>query len=1223
MTTDRDHAFAYLPLDRRVALANGHALPSDVRGTALEADLSGFTALTEALTKEYGEQRGAEELARRLNILYDGLLTEVHRYGGTVLYFSGDAFTSWLDGDDGSRAVTCAQLMQQWMGEHAAELRAGPAYPDVPLPRLKVAIATGRTHRFLIGDPDVQLLEVLAGRLVDDLAEVEHGAEPGEIVLTVSTRELLGERVTTGSRGELLTANLGPVEPVLADPDTITDAADVELARPWLPRQVFDRLAAGGGDFLAELRPVTAIFLRFGGIDYDGDPHAYDRLDTFTRVTQSIMRDYDGMLVQITIGDKGAYVYAVFGAPNAHEDDPTRALLAALQLRDLGGTDGLVEPVSIGVATGRLRAGAYGGRHRRNYGVIGDTVNLTARLMQAAAPGEIVVSRAVQSAARSGFRWTKPQELTVKGKAAPIPVISLEGVEAKGAVLATQTAWTTVLGRDDELQALRGHLDSAVDGAGHVLAITGEAGLGKTTLAVVLSRIAASSGVVVLHSECPSYGVTGSYVVWQRIWTALLGLDDVEPELRVEKVVQRLSDVGPQLAPRAPLLAPVLGLSMADTELTAGMDAKVRKTALEATLAEWLRAGVTRPMLIVIEDCHWIDPLSEDLLEAVGRVVRDLPVLILLTHRHRSEPEGGPLSVSRQPHFQELPLGPLGDADIARLIANAVGDSLPPELALAVRALGPRAEGNPFYAAELVQYILGLGPTALDPARLAEMPSSLQSLVLSRIDRLDTRPRTTVRVAGVIGRTFETDVLVPVHHDADSAAALAPDLDALEQARLVSGEDADRERYSFIHAVTQEVAYSTTSTNTRADLHGRIGRVIEARPETDSARRLELLAHHFARSDDADRRRRYVLEAAHAAQARYANAAAIELYRNVLPLLEGAARREALLDLGRTLGLTGAWPGAEDAFVTAARESERDHDDRLLGVATTERAEVLRKQGRLAEAAPLFESARTLLEQGGFAPEVADVLHYEGTLAAQRGDYDTATQRYTESLASRRELGDQRGQARSLNGLGIVAEYEGRLAEASELYQHALAILVELGDVWGTAALTNNAGMALLLQDDAAGARPLFERAVALQREIGDPQMLANFLSNLGDAARELGDLDAAASTYAESLALADQVDELWLIAYLFEDVAMLAASRGAAAAALRMAAAGARLRSELGTPLPAQSQARLEERLGIARAALTPDESDAATSAGADLAVTDAVAQAQSLLVGIGSTPQ
>ena len=253
---------AYVARDRRRALAAGLDLPDRVSGAALFADVSGFTPLAATLSAELGAERGPEELTACLNRVFHAVIERLDAFGGEVIYFSGDAITCWLDGDDGSRAVACALAMQEVMEDVGAH-DARPGGSEVRL-GMKVAIAVGAARRFVVGDPALQLLDVLAGRLVDDLAAAEQHARRGEVVLDESALEALGDGVVLGERRRdpasgrevAVVAGLrsareeGPVDEV--------DPLPEDLVRPWLLPAVYERLRTGRGEFLAELRPGGA-----------------------------------------------------------------------------------------------------------------------------------------------------------------------------------------------------------------------------------------------------------------------------------------------------------------------------------------------------------------------------------------------------------------------------------------------------------------------------------------------------------------------------------------------------------------------------------------------------------------------------------------------------------------------------------------------------------------------------------------------------------------------------------------------------------------------------------------------------------------------------------------------------------------------------------------------------------------------------------------------------
>ena len=513
------HLQAYIPGDRRRALARGEAMPDRVHGAALFADISGFTPLTEALSAELGAHRGAEELTKHLNRVFHALIEELHRFGGEVIYFSGDAITCWFDGDDGARATACGLAMQETMrGLH-----------DVVTPRgtrvtlaMKAAIAVGPARRFVVGDPDVQLIDVLAGRLIDALATAEHHAVPGEVILDQSALDALRDRIVVGdvrhdhsSREYATVVRTLTQVPELATPEG-PEALAEDVARRWVLPALYERLRTGSGEFLTELRPAYPLFARFGGIDYDDDA-APAKLDEFVRHVQRIFAAYGGNLVHLSVGDKGAYLYGVFGSPQAHEDDAARALAAALELRELPKVTAVSE-LQIGITYGRLRSGMYGHEHRQAFTCLGDAVNLAARLMSHAPHGQILVSSAVHDAAREKFAWNALEPIHVKGKREPVQPYALTASVKRAQRSEAATSELPMIGRAVELNLLTAGLDAALAGNGSVIGIAADAGMGKSRLIAEFARQARTRGILVATGECQAFGSNTSYFAWREIW---------------------------------------------------------------------------------------------------------------------------------------------------------------------------------------------------------------------------------------------------------------------------------------------------------------------------------------------------------------------------------------------------------------------------------------------------------------------------------------------------------------------------------------------------------------------------------------------------------------------------------------------------------------------------------------------------------------------------------
>ena len=433
MARSTDRPSAYIPGDRRRAIAAGTTLPSRVRGSALFADISGFTPLTEALAEELGSQRASEVLTGHLNRVFHAVIAELDRHGGEVIYFSGDAITCWLDGDDGARAAACGLAMQAAIARERrrSRRREGGCCSS----RSRLPWRSARHGRFVVGDPEIQLIDVLAGGIVDRLAEAEHHAEAGEVVLDPSALDSLSGRVElvesrAGEEG-ISVGVLGRLtgELLEAAARSPTRSLPDELARPWLLPAVYERLSTGRGEFLAELRPAYPMFVSFGGIDYDEDESASEKLDEFVRAAQRVLSDLGGNVLQLTLGDKGAYLYGVFGTPFAHEDDARSRLCRGARARRPSRAPTAARDIRIGITHGRLRSGTYGHARRR-------TFVLPRRRRQPGRQADVEGSgrRRSSSPSSSGGAPARAspgrelEPLQLKGKAAPVAAYPLTRV---------------------------------------------------------------------------------------------------------------------------------------------------------------------------------------------------------------------------------------------------------------------------------------------------------------------------------------------------------------------------------------------------------------------------------------------------------------------------------------------------------------------------------------------------------------------------------------------------------------------------------------------------------------------------------------------------------------------------------------------------------------------------------------------------------------------------
>ena len=1178
----------YIPVDRRHALAQGISLPERTNGAALFTDISGFTPLMEAMARVFGPRRGAEELTRQLNLVYDALITQVDRYGGSVIGFAGDAMTCWFQ-DPGStdspriaasRAVAAALACQVVMQRFASVVM--PDGSAVAL-AMKASVASGPARRFIVGDPAIQLMDALTGETLARMAAGEQMASKGEVLVDAPTASLLQDCLHCAGWREAEDGGLrfAVVDSLDAEieaapwPALSADALSEEQVRVWLLLPVYERLREGLGEFLTELRPAVVLFLRFEGIDYDSDPGAGARLDAFVRWVQTVFSRHEGYLLQLIIGDKGNYLYGAFGAPVAHEDDAHRAVSAALALRTLPSSLDFIRPVQIGISQGTTRAGSYGGTTRRTYGVLGDEVNLAARLMQNAAPGHVLVSQHVQKAVANAFVCESLPPILVKGKSEPVPVARLIGAgkEVSSALyISARSAASKLVGREAELARLRSILEQALAGAGQIVRIEGGTGVGKSRLAAEFAAEADQQGARICIGVCNNIARDVVYVSWRSVFRRLLDLsaestvgDDAAFNARLlEQVKAAIEPLNPDWRIRLPLLGDLLGLPIPDNATTGAFDPRLRQEALFAFAVELLQiCALRQPVLMLIDDAQWMDEASLGLTLALGRVVSGLPALLMLIHRSLAR-EDKPLlpGLNRLSCYHQIDLGELARDAVADLVTRRlnvppIGGRLSP---LAAALIHARAQGNPFFAEALTDALRESGDlicrtgtwelsdalvnalraanclsrsedteggwTLSPDAELAQVawgiPDSVQAAVLARLDRLPEQPRLTLKVASVVGRMFGRDVLARAHPSRPAPLTLQGYLELCEQRDLIQSESpSPRPAYIFRHTVTQDVVYDTLPDILHRELHQAVGNAEEiVQPDA-----VERLAYHFGRGGVRYKTLFYLDKAARKAQRTYANETALNYYRQALALEEFWEWRKGQVQVLHILA-------RREEELVALQSLEASPGAPPYEVAY-QWAQYYEAVGDYVQAQAAAERALSASQERADRVSEANSLAYLGLIARRQGDYERARSWYRQALTLFQEdvsfsPEEAIAFALALNGLGIVYRQQGNFGEARQCYERALGLSRTSGDRRGEAEALNSLGVTAFYRRSFAEAHGLYQQALALQRAIGDRSGEGTSLYNLAAALTQAGDYGKAQEYFLATLAIQQATGNRW-----------------------------------------------------------------------------------------------
>ena len=1150
-------------------------------GSLLFADLSGFTALSERLSA-LGRQ-GAEEISTVICRLFDAQIAELHAHQGMLFKFGGDAITAFFDAESlgpahATAAAAAALAMQARMNEFVAlQTRAGTFTL-----RLRVGVHSGRVFAAEVGDT-AHIELVVTGPEVNRVALAQEIAEPGQVVISDQTAALIhGVTLQPAGRGfHLLTALLPPkLPPPPPDPvahsgpddlSTLTRLAN-ELAalRPYLVRGLPRRYLDAGEPSVGEFRPVTVLFANvhdfstiLAGLQH-APATAAAVFNAYYRRAQEVVHHYDGIVNKVDMYTHGDKLMVLFGAPAAHEDDPTRAARCALDLAEalaeanqeiatLLGT-GLADHSArlfqkIGINTGTVFAGRVGGATRYEYTVMGSTVNLAARLMSAGADGDVLLSPSARAAVTGQIKLEDGPTLTLKGITGPVvPARALGFAEAAWArrdggrtVTASATASASavpLIGRDTELVSMLQASAAALAGRGRVLALVGEAGAGKTRLAEELfQRLVGSSvgpgqrGVPVfeiLISECQSYEQRIPYAAMRGPLRGLLSLGERSlsaPDLG-DYLSARVRQLAPELERFAPLLGDVLGLPVEESALTASLTPEQRHDRLQ-DLVVALFHGLTHrdPLLVLIEDAHWADLPSQELMGRLAERAASLALLLVFTYRFEPPIEA---PWDNLPLTQRVVLGELSTNDSAALLAALLGGSPPP----AILPLLDRTQGNPFFIEELVRALVTGGVLRRDDAGVwqldrkleeVELPKSIEGLLLARLDRLDEPRQALVQVASVIGRRFPRPVVEGVYTGTDG---LDESLQRLVSFELIQAEQLDRVlAYLFRHALLRDVAYDGILYARRRVLHGRVARRIEELSRDNIDDGLAILAWHYLQAEEWTPALDYHTRAADQAARRFANRDALALYATALGVaahLEGQTEAAWLATQIATLHersgelrlLLGEYDDAEAHFGTAL----------TLATGASERwLRLHRLLANVEERRSRYEEAFTWLQTGmarataQLRSEMACCYVFGAGIYFRQGEYPKALEWARMGLRLAIEVRGQSDQARALKLIGNTYRQQGNLADAIASLEQARELYEALNLPSGLCDALNDLGVFYLQMGRWPETISSYERSLQISESIGDVQAVARTTNNLAVVLVGRDQLERAGQLYWQS----------------------------------------------------------------------------------------------------------
>ncbi len=1114
-------------------------------------DLSGYTATTEVLM-QHG-QAGAETIGELIRDLFRPIIQSVFTHHGFIAQAAGDALTAIFpenvqpSSENGSApafacqraALAAAIAVQQHIhnqtqhvtpfGAFTFAVKVGLGYGTVEWGILESLEATRHTY-------------YVKGSAIHACTQAEQLAEGGEIILSPMALAALAPLLPAwqelaDGHGRLLPVL--PEIPVAAAFPTIPPP-DLTLGRTFFPSDLFTNPISG------EFRQVLNLF-----INLPGEPD-HDELSAFLAVIFRLQEQYGGYLEGVDFSDKGCTLLLLWGAPTSHENDLLRALNFVLELRQ-------VIPFRAGLTYQLARAGFLGAELWESYTCYGRGVNLAARLMTAAAWGEIWLDEEVARRASPTFEVNAIGQRTLKGFTEAQPVYQLIGRPT--ANLMVPFYQQTMVGREAELARLHTFVAPIFQGqfAG-LLTLVGDAGLGKSRLAHefgqhLLHEQAAPPAIFLCQTDEIIRAALNPWRYWLRHHFAQIATDSEAEnkdrfQVRLESLIRVTSDevLRQELGRTRSVLGALLDLRWPGS-LYEQLEPKLRLENMFTALVTLLRAeSLRQPIIIQLEDMQWFDPESVQFLRRLSRAAQGYAMALLGSSR---EPVPADWLDAAAPHHT-LNLNALPQVAIQALVQEVTGATPAPDL---ITLLAERGQGNPFFIEQILRYSQEQGHLLPTPQGLrltgAEMglPTDVRVILTARLDRLTQEVRQVVQTAAVLGREFEVQILTYMLKA--EQFRLPADAFIREAERQAIWSLLAELRYLFKHALLRDTAYDMQLLSRRQMLHALALEALETTYAADLSPHLALLAYHAEQSQDQAKQRLYDQLAGEAAAAAFQNQAAVTYFSRLLPLLTDLPTQvDVRLKLGAVWRRMGRWQEAGDVFQEALSLAEQAQDDEAMAQCQQQLGDLWRDRGHFEQALTWLEQAQATWEQRGREMELSQTLVEIGVTYWRRGDYAAARQTLERSYTLARAIDNWRTASLALNTLGNLAYVGGDLGMARAQYEESLAIRRAQGDDTGIAGILNNLGVIASAEGDYAQAQRLHQESLLIKRAKGDMRAVASSLTNLSIAAANQGDDHTAWQLCQESLTLRQEMGDRQGIAMCLNNLGILALGQGDHAAA-------------------------------------------------------------------------
>ena len=972
------------------------------------------------------------------------------------------------------------------------------------------------------------------------------------------------------------------------------EAPSVDYSEPqsYTPKHLADKILTTRSSIEGERKLVTVFFAdvaNYTSVSEKLDPEeVHQIMDGVFKILMDEIHKYEGTINQFT----GDGVMALFGAPVAHEDHAQRACYAALSIQntleaygDKIEKDTRVEfKMRVGLNSGPVIVGAIGDDLRMDYTAVGDTTNLGSRMESMAKPGTILVSGNTHRLVRSFFEFESLGKVEVKGKKEPQDAFELikagEVATRIGASIAK--GLTRFVGRKNSMAALLDAFDRVKSGSGQVVGLLGEAGVGKSRLLLEMRNMLPQGEYIYLEGRCLQYGGSMAYLPVLDILRSYFDIKEGDREFLIKKKMEeKVLDLDVKLKGVIPPFQSLLSLKVDDEDFSKLEPKEKREKTFEAIRDILVRGSQERPLILTVEDIHWIDKTSEEFLNYMIGWLPNTPIMLLLLYRPEYTHPWGSKS-----YYTKVGLDQLGTTSSGELVKAILEEGdVAPELR---QLILNRAAGNPLFMEEFTHTLLENGSIERKDEKYIlrgkasdiQVPDTIQGIISARLDRLEDNLKRTMQVASVIGRDFAFRILQTITGMREELKSYLLNLQGLE---FIYEKNLFPElEYIFKHALTQEVAYNSLLLKRRKEIHARIGRAIEELYAERLEEFYEMLAYHYSKSDNLEKACRYSRLSGEKAEGNYSHREAFDFYEDAIDLLnklpETAESKKEKLDVVGLIVTALALLGFPEESLGLLQEGERlskelgderrlakfynamgmyysHRGDPQLGMKYSEAAfKEARKNRDIELMVPLAFGLSTAYNPAGeyykiadMAPDVIDLIEkaerefdffslginpysllcsYCGENMGFLGAFDEGKTFLEKGLGNATKMND-------LIALGFVEmQYgyfyitKGDWGLSKEHFEKGIKHSEEAKYAFLSALSWSSLGYACAMLGDPVTGKRHAEKGLGIHRDSGVEMLLSLTYSQLGQIHLDLGDLKNARSLAEEALRLSQKNNE-------------------------------------------------------------------------------------------------